>query len=362
MVEKGTISRQENFATRKSTIDQHSEIIKGLDKFVGTKLDLLLPIDKIWQPSDVLPNLNSDGWQDELIEFRKQAENISDDLLIVLIGNTITEEALPNYTNWFGRFSAVRDNTGTDESSWAKWSRGWTGEENRHGEAMTALLRYSGRVDMRAVEKTIHYLLATGFNPQIKEDPYRALFYPTFQEPGTQISHRNTAKLARKQGSDYIYKTCGKTAGDEGRHAVFYGDIYGELFRIDPEGAVIAMRDMMRTGISMPAALMTEDGSVSPKRQSDLFEIFSKASIISGVYSPNDYVSVFESLMKRYKVENILLSGEAAKAQDDLGRMLLIHQRVAERNQPVQNTIKKYPWIYNRNDKPTNAVTLFKSL
>lgn len=40
--------------------------------------------------------------------------------------------------------------------------RGWTAEENRHGDALHAYLYLSGRVDMRAVQRTVQRLLAAG--------------------------------------------------------------------------------------------------------------------------------------------------------------------------------------------------------
>jgi acyl-[acyl-carrier-protein] desaturase len=205
METRGSVSRQENFV-RNPVIDEHNEVIKGLDGFVESKLGLLLPVDKIWQPSELLPDLTKDIYEEDLRERRIQAANISDPLLVVLIGNTVTEEALPNYTNWFGRLSAVRDNTGIETTPWARWSRGWTAEEYRHGVVLSEYLRYSGRVNMLAVERTVHHLLNTGFDPQIGEDPYKALIYTSHQEQATFTSHGNVAKSAREQGDDYLYR------------------------------------------------------------------------------------------------------------------------------------------------------------
>lgn len=96
-------------------------------------------------------------------QFREAARCLTDDLLVVLVGNMITEEALPNYSIQLERIA--RDPTGTSAAPWACWLRGWTAEENRHGDLLNAYLRLTGRVDMRAVECTIHHLLRNGFHP-----------------------------------------------------------------------------------------------------------------------------------------------------------------------------------------------------
>ena len=84
----------------------------------------------------------------------------------------------------------VTDEEGTGSAPWARWLRGWTAEENRHGDLLNAYLRLTGRVDMRAVERTIHGLVAKGFSPQTQSDPYRLLVYTAFQERGTRRSIR----------------------------------------------------------------------------------------------------------------------------------------------------------------------------
>ena len=89
---------------------------------------------------------------------------ISDELLVVLVGDMVTEEALPSYAVSLN--GLVRDHEGTSPAPWARWLRGWTAEENRHGDLLNAYLRLTGRVDMRAVERTIHHLIANGFNPR----------------------------------------------------------------------------------------------------------------------------------------------------------------------------------------------------
>ena len=106
----------------------------------------------------------------------------------------VTEEALPSYSVALN--GLVRDQEGTSPAPWARWLRGWTAEENRHGDLLNAYLRLTGRVNMRAVERTVHHLIANGFNPKSQTDPYNLLVYTSFQERATRMSHRNVGRMA----------------------------------------------------------------------------------------------------------------------------------------------------------------------
>ena len=110
----------------------------------------------------------------------------------------VTEEALPSYSVALN--GLVRDQEGTSPAPWARWLRGWTAEENRHGDLLNAYLRLTGRVNMRAVERTVHHLIANGFNPKSHADPYNLLVYTSFQERATRISHGNVGRSAARQG------------------------------------------------------------------------------------------------------------------------------------------------------------------
>lgn len=44
---------------------------------------------------------------------------------------------------------------GGDNTAWGRWNRGWTSEENRHGDLLNKFLYLSGAVNMRAVEQSV---------------------------------------------------------------------------------------------------------------------------------------------------------------------------------------------------------------
>lgn len=138
------------------------DLIESLEGFVAGNLGLLAPVDHAWQPTDFLPDLTTDDWAEQLTRFRASARRLSNDLVVVLVESMVTEEALPSYAVSLNRI--VKDQTGTGETPWARWLQGWTAEDNRHGDLLNAYLRLRGRVDIRAVERTIHHLIAKGFN------------------------------------------------------------------------------------------------------------------------------------------------------------------------------------------------------
>ena len=188
--------------------------------------------DKAWQPQDYLPDLSKDEWYDEVKEMREMADEISDEALVVLIGDMVTEEALPTYQTLLNTFEGCDDPTGDTQTEWARWSRGWTSEENRHGDLLNKYLYLTGRCDMRSIEVTIQHLITSGFNPKAEKDPYKGFVYTSFQERATKISHGNVGKLARKMGDKNLSKICAIIAGDEGRHEKAYQTFVQEILDV----------------------------------------------------------------------------------------------------------------------------------
>jgi acyl-[acyl-carrier-protein] desaturase len=80
-------------------------------------------------------------------DLQKRASAIPDEHLLVLIGDMITEEALPTYMSMLNTLDGTRDETGASDTAWARWTRAWTAEENRHGDAMNKCAR--GRASAR---------------------------------------------------------------------------------------------------------------------------------------------------------------------------------------------------------------------
>jgi acyl-[acyl-carrier-protein] desaturase len=318
------------------------EVVKSIEGFVGEHLDsLLTKIEDSWQPSDFLPNMNADNWIEQLTDFRKNAAALSDEVLVVLVGDMVTEEALPTYQTWLNRLQGVTDLTGASPSPWARWSRGWTSEENRHGDLLNKYLYLTGRVDMRSIETTIHHLINNGFDPQTENDPYLGFVYTSFQERATKISHRNVGVLAKRTGEDHLHKICGMIAGDEARHEKAYKLFMTKVFEVDPAKAVLAFAQMMKSKIAMPAMLM-DDG-----KDKNIFSKFSLVAQKIGVYTAKDYAEIIGALVHEWKIEGLTgISGASAKAQEYLCRLSERYLKLADRLS--FSGVEKFSWLYDR--------------
>ncbi len=319
------------------------EVIRSLGDFVEENIPALLkPIEESWQPSDFLPSMQSEDWKDKINEIRERAKEINDELLVVLVGDMVTEEALPSYQTWLNKLEGITDETGTDYCGWAKWSRGWTAEENRHGDLLNKYLFLSGRVDMKAVEVTIHHLINNGFNPKTGNDPYLGFIYTSFQERATKISHSNVGRLAQKSGEALLHKICGIIAGDEARHEKAYKLFMAKIFEADPMQAVISFAQMMKSKVTMPATLMS-DG-----KDKNLFTKFSNIAQRIEIYTIKDYADIIKNLIERWNISTIKgLSGAAAKAQDYLCSLSERYTAVSNRLSLITQP-ESFSWINDR--------------
>eukprot|EP01018_Ginkgo_biloba_P035360 Gb_30830 [translate_table: standard] len=322
------------------------EIFKSLENWAESNVLVnLKPVERSWQPQDFLPNPSSESFQDEMKELQERALEIPDEYYVCLVGDMITEEALPTYMSLLNRTDGVRDETGASPSPWAVWTRAWTAEENRHGDLLNKYVYLSGRVDMRQIEKTIQYLIGSGMDVGMENSPYLGFVYTSFQERATFISHSNTARHAKTYGDLKLAQICRTIAADEKRHETAYAKIGKKLFEIDPDCAVLAFADMMRNKITMPAHLMY-DG-----QDRDLFNHYSCVAQRLGIYTARDYADILEFFVKRWNVEKLGgLSSEGRKAQEYVCKLAPRIRRLEERAQEMSKGGQSCPfsWIFNR--------------
>lgn len=342
-------SMRERLRSTKFLYPKHVEVIEDIAPIAGEMVDkiLLETGEKAWQPQDFLPDLSKEGWEEEVKELREMAAGLSDEVLVVLIGDLITEEALPTYQTLLNTFEGCDDPTGTTDTPWARWSRGWTSEENRHGDLLNKYLYLTGRTDMRSIEVTIQHLITNGFNPEARKDPYRGFVYTSFQERATKVSHANVGKLARREGDTRLAKICNKIAGDEGRHEKAYQLFSEEILARDPDGLLMVFGDMMRSQITMPAENMC-DGI-----NNDLYADFSSIAQRIGVYTAIDYADIIEHLVKRWDIEHLDgLSAEAEKERDYLCKLPERYRKLAERSMNKKSKDvpekKSFAWLHGR--------------
>jgi acyl-[acyl-carrier-protein] desaturase len=338
----GLLTYADTLETPMASVAHRHAVIRSIEHTVADNLDLLVPLEKAWQPTDYLPSLEAADWREQVEVFRERARSIPDELLVVLVGDMVTEEALPSYSVALN--GLVRDEEGTGSAPWARWLRGWSAEENRHGDVLNAYLRLTGRVDMRAVERTVHHLVVHGFSPGCDGDPYSLLVYTSFQERATRVSHANVGMLAGKAGDSNLARICGMIASDEARHETFYTRMMDKVFEHDPDGGILAFRSMLRGAIAMPGTRM-DDG-----RDPDLFDHFATVAQRTRVYTAHDYAAIVDHLVRTWKIAGRSVTGAAARAQEELCRLADRHRRLADRVAAVAGKQPRvaFSWIRDR--------------
>jgi acyl-[acyl-carrier-protein] desaturase len=302
------------------------EVMQLLEKKIDSFMDeFLIPVEKIWQPTDLLPDSNQESFLEEVKELREISKDLPYDFWVTLVGDTITEEALPTYESWLMDVEGV-DNV--ERNGWSKWVRHWTGEENRHGDALNKYLYLSGRVNMREIEQTTQHLINDGFDIGTGRDPYKNFVYTSFQELATFVSHNRVALIAKKYGEKKLFKMCNLIAGDEMRHHLAYSEFVNQIFKVDPSEMMLAFQYMMKQKITMPAVFLRESG----EKIGSAFEAFSDSAQRIGVYTAADYVDILEKLNVKWDIANINgLTAEAEKARDYLMKLPERMKKISER-------------------------------
>jgi acyl-[acyl-carrier-protein] desaturase len=329
------------------TAPEKADVLRSLDGWAESNLlPLLKPVERAWQPHDLLPDSASPGFREAVDELRARAREIPDDYYVCLVGNMVTEEALPTYHAALNSFVGYDSPSSAD--AWARWSRGWTAEENRHGDLLNRYLYLCGRVDVRRVEQTIHHLINAGMRLASDKCPYRGFIYTAFQERATAVSHGNTARRAMALGDASLARICGAIAGDEKRHEAAYTRVVDQLFALTPDAAVRALEYMMRERILMPAYYMF-DG-----RDPDLFRHYAAVAQRLGVYTTADYADLVQFFVDRWGVADLGpgLTGEGRQAQDYVCRLpervRRMDQLDARRRLQPQTRQVPFSWLFDR--------------
>lgn len=321
-----TVEEKQTIDISDAIIDQRTKVVRGLESTVEELSNKVLrEVDdpKNWQPSDNLPDFSGE-WVSDIKRIQEQSRALPDALLVVLIGDMITEDGLPTYQTLLNRIAAVQDLTGKQDTVWGRWTRWWTAEEKRHGDLLHTYLRFIPRLNMHAIERDIQHLIGSGFDPGVGDDPYKLMVYTSFQEKATFISHKGTARIAKEKGDERLHTICTIIAGDEARHFTFYKGVMKEIFGVDPNGAMTAYAWMMDKTISMPAKEM--DSCRNPT----LYTEFSDVAQAIGVYTAGDYADIIEQLNNDWEIrDRQVTTAEANRAQERLLNLPRIYLRVA---------------------------------
>lgn len=307
---------------------------KDIESITG---EYLKPIETNWQASELLPLTSDKTFIADLKSIQEQASSHSYDLMAVLVADTITEEALPTYESWLSNVIGVDQQ---NNNGWMKWLRGWTAEENRHGDVLNRYLYLCGRINMKEFEASTQFLIAEGFNNGAGTDPYKNFIYTSFQELATNISHRRVATLAKRDGNNLLSKICGLVAADEARHARAYMNFVDRIFALDANEMMLSFEHMMRQKILMPAQCMRELGG-----KLNTFANFSDAATRLEVYTAHDYVNILKDLLVDWNIDSMKgLKENGEKARDFLMALPDRLTRIAERA-AVPKVEHTFGWI-----------------
>jgi acyl-[acyl-carrier-protein] desaturase len=317
------------------------EVMQHLGQQIDGEIEeFLKDIDTNWQPADFLPASNDPDFSREIKDLQEQCRELPYDYMAVLVGDIITEEALPTYESWLIDIEGISK---AEPQGWSKWIRKWTAEENRHGDLLNKYIYLSGRVNMKQMEITTQHLISDGMEIGTARDPYRNFVYTSFQELATNISHRRTATIAKQHDNLQLSKICGVIAADEMRHARAYKSFVAKIFALDPSEMMLAFEDMMRKKIVMPAHFMRQQG----EKIGQTWTHFSDAAQRLGVYTSLDYTQILDSLIKEWHIGNIgNLTVAAEKGRDYLMALPERFMKIAERTTIKSPLDYKFNWIY----------------
>lgn len=346
-------------------LSRQEQVLRGLDVHIGTMQQQIRTqihgLPKVWQPSKYLPDFsNMERAAADVQRIQAETRKLSPELLVVLIGDTLTEEGLPTFLSRLFTLRGLESSASGDihngPSKLQQFFREWAGEEHRHGVLLNAFLRLCGRVDMQAYEQSVQLFLNDGLDLGIEADPYNGFVYTSFQELATQRSHMNVARIAKQQGAPRLAQICGQIASDESHHAKVYIEFVRYFFEKDPNGMMLALQHMLQKGITMPAHLMREvDRSGNVLAPGESFAFFSDIAQRLGVYTAQDYAAISAELLSTWGVGNRLgdtwqplmmpgLEEPGRDAQAKILRRQTVIEKMAMR--PRSGTLPDHDWSW----------------
>ena len=307
------------------------EVLNHLEVKVKEWMEAHITKRKLWFSSEFLPadEKMSDDQESIIKKLRERVRCMKDPVRVAVAVNLLTEEGLPHFHRLIAKHLG-------DESFWAKWNNMWTAEEDRHGCILRDYARDGRLFRFKEIEMMQYHYIESGFNPDWDRDPYKVFVYTTLQERATQISHKNTGKLA---GADepLLEGILDNIAADEAKHYTFYRNVFKAILEIDPNRALLSASAIM-PAIDMPG--------ISMPNFRDMADVVRRV----GIYGPWDYKKIVEEAIKFWDIELLTgLNDLASKAQE---KILSIPKRLEKVAEYIEKrTAKKtfsFDFIYNR--------------
>src|SRR3954469_18958072 len=230
---------------------QRSALMTELEPAAAQLLDRHLGTAREWFPHELIPYergraATKEPWTEADADLG--GVKIPPAVRSALYVNLLTEDNLPYYSRDIHRLFG-------GDNAWGEWARRWTAEEGRHSMAIYGYLMVTRAVDPIALERGRMCQVSTAQVPA-PLSPQHGLVYLTLQELATRIAHRNTGKML---GDPVGYDLMARVASDENLHHLFYRDLTGAAFDVDPSGMVLATEQEV-LGFAMPGTGITDFG------------------------------------------------------------------------------------------------------
>ena len=275
-----------------------TELLRELDQVVIGELNRHEKVAKEWFPHEYVPwseGRNFDGLMGG-DEWTEQDSGVSDVARSALIVNLLTEDNLPSYHHEialiFGR-----------DDAWGAWVHRWTAEEGRHAMAMRDYMLVKRLVDPVALERFRMTHMSQGYELAHSGELMSSLAYVSFQELATRVSHRNTGKFTNDPMCENLLT---RIAADENLHMIFYRNLMDAALKIDPDQAMIAILDVLKS-FQMPGANL-------PGFQRKAVEM-----AVAGIYDlrihKDEVVAPVLRFWKVFELEGLSAEGEAARTE-----------------------------------------------
>jgi acyl-[acyl-carrier-protein] desaturase len=308
-----------------------TEVLNHLEKKVKEWIESHVAKRNLWFSSDFLPadEKMNDDQESNITNLRNRSRGIKDEVRVAVALNLLTEEGLPHFHRLIAKYLG-------DRSFWSKWNNMWTAEEDRHGAVIRDYVRDARLFSFHEVELMQFHYIESGFNPDWDKDPYKVFVYTTLQERATQVSHKNTGKLAG-QDEPLLNGILNNIAADEAKHYTFYRNVFKEVLNLDPNRAMLSAADIM-PAIDMPG--------ISMPNFRDMADVIRRI----GIYGPRDYKKIVEEAIKFWEIELITgLNDLAQKAQEKILSIPKRIEKVAEYiEKRTESKTFSFDFIYNR--------------
>lgn len=275
------------------------EILQSIDPVIRAVYENHLDKQDLWMPTELFPP-------------DSKVEPLPPSVTAMLVLNLLTEDGLPYF------FGLLTGHLGSEHAIF-DWTKLWTGEEFRHGQALQIVLNQVLTREQRLVVERMQYQYLThGFWPDWGMDPVKLLAYVVIQEQATKVSHLGIG-LAAKDDDPVVFSIMKRIAAEEFKHHMAYLAIFKAALLADPNHALQALHSVIRR-FAMPG-----NGIES-------FSVLSEIQARLDVFGPAQFALIVDEVVAKLGLVNLLgLNAAGEKAREGIFSSAATLRRLADR-------------------------------